>query len=102
MVQAISELEVSQAELDEYVETLDEDLADIESEIYGEFDDEENEEEPLYIEVECPNCHETVYFDEELFDSEEDLVCPNCHETIYMDEENLDVQDDEYKLDDRK
>ncbi|HHY82287.1 MAG TPA: hypothetical protein GX505_06365, partial [Clostridiales bacterium] len=35
MAQAISELETAQAEMEEYVETIDEDLADIEDEVFG-------------------------------------------------------------------
>jgi hypothetical protein len=104
IVEAISELEASQAELDEYVETLDEDLTDVEDQVYGDIEDEEDEEdeEPLYIEVECPNCHETVYFDEELFDSEEDLICPNCHETIYAEEDGEDDELENDELDSRE
>jgi len=94
IVDAIAELEASQAELDEYVENLDEDLADVENQIYGDTDFDELEE-PEYIEVECPNCNETVYFDRELFDSDEDLVCPNCHETIYA--EDMEELDDEFE-----
>jgi ribosomal protein S27E len=87
MAQAIAELETSQAELDEYVEAIDEDLADIEDEVFGEEDDEEDDEEDSrYIEVECPHCHETVYFDEDIFDDEDDIICPNCNETIYSEE----------------
>lgn len=93
MAQAIAELETSQAELDEYVEAIDEDLADIEDEVFGEEDDEEDDEEDSrYIEVECPHCHETVYFDEDIFEDEDDIICPNCNETIYS-EEGSDTED---------
>jgi uncharacterized protein YbaR (Trm112 family) len=44
--------------------------------------------------VECPKCKETVYFDEEIFeDDEEDLVCPNCNEVIYS-EESYEISED--------
>lgn len=98
IVESIAELEASQAELDEYVVALDEDLTDVEDQIYGDIDDMEDEE-PLYIEVECPNCHETIYFDEELFDNEDDLICPNCHDAIYVDDEYDEYgEDGEYEV----
>lgn len=96
IVEAIAELEASQADLDEYVETLDEDLADIEDQFYGDTEFDESQE-PVYIEVECPNCNETVYFDRELFEAEDDLVCPNCHESIYSEDEEY--LEDEYETD---
>lgn len=93
MAQAIAELETSQAELEEYVETIDEDLADIEDKVFGkEEDEEDNGEDSRYIEVECPHCHETVYFDEDIFEDEDDIICPNCNETIYS-EEKYDTED---------
>jgi len=85
MAQAIAELETAQAEMEEYVETIDEDLADMEDALYEEdFDDELGSTH--YIEVECPHCSETVFFDEDIFDDDEDIICPNCSETIYSEE----------------
>jgi len=91
IVDAISELEVSQAELDDYVETIDEDLSELEEELYGE-DEDENDEESGYIEVECPNCHDTVFFDEEIFNTEDEIICPNCHMPVYTDIDEDDVE----------
>jgi len=89
MAQAMSELETSQSELDDYVETIDGDLTDLEDQVFGEESGgEEKEEDSHYIEVECPHCHETVYFDEGIFDGEDDIVCPNCNKTIYSEDGN--------------
>jgi len=92
MALAVSELDVKLAELDDYVESIDEDLADVEEQIYVDDEDEEDDEENdySYIEVECPHCHEVVYFDQKLFEDEEEIVCPNCHELIYGDEDHGD------------
>lgn len=93
IVYTIDELEVSQDELNDYIETIDEKLSDIQNEIYdGAF---ENYEDDHYIEVICPHCDETVFFDEEMFDEEDDIVCPNCHENIYTEEEQNDSDHDE-------
>lgn len=84
---AIETLDSSQSELDEYVDAIDEDLADVEDEVFGE---DECDEDDGFIEIECPNCHETVYLDEDLFDDEdEEIVCPNCHEPIHFDSDRL-------------
>jgi len=98
IVKAIAELEASQAELDEYVETLEQDLSDVEQRVFG-FDEDEEDEDTSYIEVECPNCGETVYFDEEIFEDEDELMCPNCHEVIYTDEDYDEDFEDEYDQD---
>jgi DNA-directed RNA polymerase subunit delta len=85
MAQAIAELETAQAEMEEYVETIDEDLADMEI-CFTKMKRMTNLGYTHYIEVECPHCHETVFFDEDIFDDDEDIVCPNCSETIYSEE----------------
>ncbi|HHU63162.1 MAG TPA: hypothetical protein GXZ32_02970 [Clostridiales bacterium] len=85
MADAIVELDTSQSELDEYVEILDENLADVENQVYGY---EEEDEEKNYIEVECPNCKGIVLFEQETFDyDDEDIICPNCNKPIYTDDE---------------
>lgn len=93
IVDEIAELNTSKDELDEYVQTIDEDLANVEGELYGNDDNDDYSDESQYIEVECPHCHETVYFADDLFDSEDELLCPNCNETIYDEEGNLDSVD---------
>lgn len=93
IVDEITELSTSKDELDEYVQTIDEDLSDIEDELYGDDDYDDYPNDSQYIEVECPYCHETVYFADELFDTEEELLCPNCNETIYDEEGNLHTED---------
>lgn len=85
----IADIEDSQELLSEHIESIDEDLAEVESEVFEdyeedeEYDDEEDDVE--YFEVECPNCHETVYLDEDMFDNEEEITCPNCKEPIEIE-----------------
>lgn len=78
--EALEELDRSQTEIEGYLEAVDEDLSELEDEIYG-------DEEDGYVEMECPNCHETVYLDEDLLAEEEELSCPNCGATLYQSEE---------------
>ena len=88
MAQAICELETSQAEVEEYVETIDEDLADLEEAVFDmdEDDDYDSDGDSHYIELECPHCRETVYFDEDIFEDDDDIFCPNCNRTIYSED----------------
>jgi DNA-directed RNA polymerase subunit RPC12/RpoP len=80
---AVDDLQDTQEELDEYVEAIDEDLAKLEDDIYEE-DDEEDEDDG-YIEFECPNCHETVFLDEDMIDDDDVVRCPNCDEPIHVE-----------------
>ena len=40
------------------------------------FDDDD------FVEVVCPHCNETVYFDEDMLENDDKLICPNCNEEI--------------------
>ncbi|MGL6107440.1 CD1247 N-terminal domain-containing protein [Romboutsia sp.] len=78
---AIVELDEEQEELVEYVESIDEDLSDVEDDLYE--DDDIEDDELSFIEMECPNCGDLVEIDEELlYDDEVDVVCPNCQAII--------------------
>ncbi len=93
---AIVELEEEQIELIDYVESIDEDLSDIEDDIYEEDeDDEDDDEEYNYIEMECPNCNDFVEIDEDLLYNEDiDIVCPNCQAVILSAEDECECSDE--------
>ena len=53
--------------------------------LYGEDEDDEDEDvddDDDFFEVVCPNCGETIYFDEDMLDNPDGLICPNCNEPI--------------------
>ena len=79
---AVDEVQDDLDEMNEYVEAIDEDLSDLEDEL---FEDDEDEDEGDFLEMECPHCHEVVYFDEEMLGNEE-LICPECTQPIFEDE----------------
>lgn len=83
---AIVDLEEEQADLIEYVESIDEDLADMEEDIYEDEDENEDSDgdsEFSYVEMECPNCGDLVDIDEDLlYNDEIDVICPNCQAII--------------------
>lgn len=63
------------------LETLDQDVDDIVSDLYAD-DDDEDDDSTMY-EVTCPNCGQISTLDEEtLMDPEGDLVCPHCGATF--------------------
>ncbi|KKY01840.1 MULTISPECIES: CD1247 N-terminal domain-containing protein [Paraclostridium] len=91
---AIVELEEEQIELIDYVESIDEDLSDVEDDIYEEDEDDEDEEYN-YIEMECPNCNDFVEIDEDLLYNEDiDIVCPNCQAVILSAEDECECSDE--------
>lgn len=91
----LAAMDQDQEELAEYVDYMDEDLADLEDEIFGESDEDDFEDDEEfedfedddidYIEIECPNCHEIIYLDEELLTDSKQTECPSCHEPLVCD-----------------
>lgn len=108
----------SHEEVEAYVESLDEDLASVEDDIYLDEDDEvvlveedgdedKDEEgegvdledvvtEPVYFKVECPHCHENVYFEDSLIDDDYalEVTCPNCGAVVYTTEDDFESADE--------
>lgn len=105
MAQSIADNEAELTELTAQVDEIDEDLAVVEGDFYGEEDNfftddeddeqhdhcdcgcEDEDEEEEFYEVECPECGETIYLDEELL-KEEFIVCPNCNTEIELEFED--------------
>lgn len=105
----VDDLQAQVDELTELCEILDEDLGEIEEEIYGDedfncgncdcFDDEDEDEDydfdsdddELY-EVTCPTCGDTILIDEGMIE-EGSINCPNCDELLEFDYENLTIED---------
>jgi hypothetical protein len=84
---SIEDIEEIQDQMGEQVDNIDEDLAEIEKEVYDiEDEDEEEEEEEediCFSEIECPHCSEKINVDVEMIDDEGNTIeCPNCHEKI--------------------
>lgn len=83
---AIDENEATLAELDECVSDIYDALDDVEEELYGEEDDDEEDDdafdEDAFIEVQCPHCGDTIYFDQDMLSSREELICPSCNKKV--------------------
>ena len=89
MALEIEDLKDAQMELGDGLDAVSDDLEDVEDIIYGEdeddFEDEDEEEddEDCYATT-CPNCEETIYFDESILE-EGEVICPNCGEKLEFD-----------------
>lgn len=68
-------------DLEEYVTTIDEDLTELEDEIY----EESSYDDDGYVEVECPTCHDQVAFESDVLHDDKDLeiTCPSCGTVVY-------------------
>lgn len=76
MAQAMDEMDEMVAELDERVD-----------ELYGEDECDCGCEDEDFLEIVCPHCNETIYFDQDaIIDGE--LVCPVCNQEIFPDTED--------------
>ena len=73
MADAIRENEDSIIELDECLDEMADEFSELEDD--DDFDDD-------FVEMTCPHCGETVYFDIDLIESDDELMCPNCNEII--------------------
>lgn len=96
LVYNLEDVEDAQANLEEYVESIDEDLYDLEDEIYE--DAVEPDELQNYLEVECPRCQETVCFDADIIHDDDliEVTCPNCDEVVFVnDDEHINQLVDE-------
>ena len=75
------------SELSDYVESIDEDLADLEADLYDEdeedAEDEEEAEENSVIEYECPHCGKLIEIDPDDVDFGEDARCPACGKELF-------------------
>ncbi len=101
---SVTALEDECDRLNDYVEELDEDLGDVEEYLYGDdedddedFDDEDDDEDfddeddedydDDVIEIECPNCGETICVPPTVDYAH--LICPACNEEFSY------IEDDE-------
>ena len=104
MALTIADLEDEVAALTEVVDEIDEDLGDVEECIYDDCCDSDccdddcccdDHDDSDYFEVECPACGETICLDESVLD-EESIQCPACGETLefaFDDEDEEDSKD---------
>ena len=86
---SIEDLEENAQALGEEIDALSDDLADVESVVYDDEDDD-------VFEVECPNCEEPILIDDEALAAGE-VQCPSCGTRFALDltDEDADSADGE-------
>jgi Zn finger protein HypA/HybF involved in hydrogenase expression len=92
----ISDLIEAQKQLEEYIDCIDDDLADLEDEVYvGDL-----------VEIECPKCGEPVEIDASaLEEADVTIICPECSEMFTPEDVDwitcyCELDDDEWDDDD--
>ena len=79
-------------DLNEYVESIDDDLANLEETLFGEdemaedeeaLDDEDEELDDDLIVYACPHCGHEIEFHANDVDFDEDYLCPECQKPIF-------------------
>ena len=87
IARTMEKLEARQADLEIYLDSIDEDLIDLEENVYQLDEDD-------FVEVECPECHDIVFFDADILEDEDtvEVTCPNCEAVVF-------VNDGEYNAD---
>jgi len=99
MAVAIEDLQIEQRELEDYVDNIDEDLADLEDNFYEEdleCECDDYEDFDLgYMEVQCPDCGEIISFETDLLDDKDliEITCPNCDAVVHRIGED-EIQDE--------
>ena len=79
MADAIDENEAAMAEIDECLDDIYDELDNIDDYLSDDEYEDEDDEEGDFVELQCPECGETIYFDEDMLKSSEELLCPNCN-----------------------
>ncbi len=75
-------------ELNEYVDSIDDDLCEILEGLGG------TTTRKNTVEVECSNCKERLYFDACVLEGEDtiEIVCPRCNEVVFINDGSFDYE----------
>ncbi|AEV68015.1 CD1247 N-terminal domain-containing protein [Acetivibrio clariflavus] len=84
MALAIDDIEEVQEQLGEQIDDLDEDLAEVEKIVFDCEDDDEDDD--ILAEVECPHCGEIIELEEDMLDEDaESFECPHCGKDVVVE-----------------
>ena len=76
LAMSVEDLEENALNLGEEIDVLSDDLADVESIVYDEDEDDEDYDDD-WFEVECPTCGETLVVDDKAL-ADGEVECPEC------------------------
>ena len=81
------------AEIDECLDDIYDELDNIDDYLSDDEDEDGDDEDDDFVELQCPECGETIYFDEDMLTEDGALICPNCNKPVIPAAEDL--QDEE-------
>ncbi len=103
----IEELECDLADLGEDVDAISDDLSDVEDYLFEDEDEDDDDydyddddedydedEEPLFFEVTCPACDNTITVDEDVLNLGK-IQCPNCGDMMEFEFDEDDEEEDD-------
>ena len=98
MAEEMAAMTEAHNDLNEYVESIDDDLAELEETLFGEDelggededlsgDEDEDMDEDDLIEYACPHCGHEIEFRASDVEFDEDFLCPQCQKPIFPEVE---------------
>ncbi len=92
---AVSDLEDETATMRDYIDELDTDLAEVETEVYGIDECDCCCDEDEIVELECPACGEEICIEEYELEDCEQLECPACGKMLNVVCEDCEEEEDD-------
>ena len=83
----LQDIRDEQNDLEEGLDAISDDLADVETYLYEEGEDDGEDEDSEVYQTTCPNCEEDIFFDETIL-ADGSVECPNCGEKLEFDLED--------------
>ena len=100
LAMSVEDLEENALNLGEEIDVLSDDLADVESVVYEEDEDDEDYDDD-WFEVECPTCGETLVVDDKAL-ADGEVECPECGSRYALDLSDDDEEDGESEEDEKE
>ncbi|AGF56498.1 MULTISPECIES: CD1247 N-terminal domain-containing protein [Clostridium] len=83
MNQKIEELTINQEAIEENIKFMDDDLTNIQDELFEEVSiDELNDMEDEYTEINCIHCNKPIFIEQSALSNNDEIPCPYCHKNI--------------------
>ena len=80
----LQDMREGQIDLEEALDAVSDDLSDVESRVYEDGEEDEDEEDGGVYQTTCPNCGEDIFFDETILE-DGGVRCPDCGEKLEFD-----------------
>jgi len=83
MNQKLEELTINQETIEENIRFMDDDLTNIQDELFEELSiDELNDMEDEYTEINCSHCNKPIFIEQSTLSNNDEIPCPYCHKNI--------------------